>query len=60
MTNIQFRHARMMQLVNNSEWAREKQMGQSTFEDKSIPGPPVCKLKHYDKGRGEWDIEAND
>jgi hypothetical protein len=39
MTNIQFRHARMMQLVNNSEWAREKQTGQSTFEDKSIPGP---------------------
>jgi hypothetical protein len=60
MTNIQFRHARMMQLVNNSEWAREKQMGQSTFEDKSIPGPPVCKLKHYEKGRGEWDVETQD
>jgi hypothetical protein len=58
MTNIQFRHARMMQLANNSEWAREKQTGNTTFEDKSIPGPPVCKLKHYEKGRGEWDFEA--
>ena len=60
MTNIQFRHARMIQLVNNAEWKRAQQNSDSTFVDKSIPGPPVCKLKHYDKGRGEWDIEAND
>jgi hypothetical protein len=60
MTNIQFRHARMIQLVNNAEWKRAKQNRDPTFVDKSIPGPPVCKLKHYDKGRGEWDIEAND
>ena len=60
MTNIQFRHARMIQLVSNAEWKRAQQNSDSTFVDKSIPGPPVCKLKHYDKGRGEWDIEAND
>ena len=44
--------------VNNAEWKRAQQNSDSTFVDKSIPGPPVCKLKHYDKGRGEWDIEA--
>ena len=60
MTNIQFRHAMMMKLVNNAEWKREQQMMASNFEDKSIPGPPVCKLQHYETGRGEWDYAAHD
>ena len=47
MTNIQFRHARMIQLVNNAEWKRAQQNSDPTFVDKSIPGPSVCKLKHY-------------
>jgi hypothetical protein len=60
MTNIQFRHAMMVQLINNAEWKRAQQAGESNFVDQSIPGPPVCKLKHYEKGRGEWDRDLKD
>ena len=48
MTNIEFRHAMMVQLINNPEWKRAQQIGESNFVDQSIPGPPVCKLKHYE------------
>jgi hypothetical protein len=60
MTNIEFRHAMMVQLINNPEWKRAQQIGESNFVDQSIPGPPVCKLKHYDKGRWEWDRDLKD
>jgi hypothetical protein len=50
----------MVQLINNAEWKRAQQAGESNFVDQSIPGPPVCKLKHYDKGRGEWDRDLKD
>jgi hypothetical protein len=35
-------------------------VGEDEDEDESIPGPPVCKLKHYEKGRGEWDRALKD